>query len=40
MANIPTSAQRDRIRKSVPALVHYTETTIYEASMQYQECIC
>ena len=29
MAAIPTSAQRDRIRKSVPALVHYTENTLY-----------
>ena len=26
---IPTSAQRDRVRKSVPALVEYTETLIY-----------
>lgn len=29
MAKIPTSPQRERIRKSVPALVHYTETTLY-----------
>jgi 4-carboxymuconolactone decarboxylase len=26
---IPTSAQRDRVRKSVPALVEYTEKLIY-----------
>jgi 4-carboxymuconolactone decarboxylase len=26
---IPTSAQRDRVRKSVPALVGYTEKLIY-----------
>lgn len=26
---IPTSAQRDRIRKTVPALVDYTENLIY-----------
>ncbi len=29
MATIPTSAQRDRVRKAVPQLVNYTETTIY-----------
>jgi 4-carboxymuconolactone decarboxylase len=26
---VPTSAQRDRVRKTVPALVQYTETLIY-----------
>ena len=26
---VPTSAQRDRVRKTVPALVDYTETLIY-----------
>lgn len=26
---VPTSAQRDRIRKTAPALVGYTETVIY-----------
>jgi 4-carboxymuconolactone decarboxylase len=29
MAAIPTSAQRDRVRKTVPALVDYTEKLIY-----------
>ncbi len=29
MTSIPASARRDRIRKSVPALVVYTQTTIY-----------
>ena len=29
MAAIPQSASRDRVRKSVPALVNYTETVVY-----------
>ena len=29
MTTIPGSAQRDRVRKTVPALVNFTETVVY-----------